>query len=190
MFEVGQNTVEDQLGEGMYRALVSVKGDQTVTNSRIIADMFGKRHDNVMKAITNLQCSAKFRALNFERAIYLQKLPGGGTKEVPEYLLTRDGCMFLIMGFTGARAGAFKEAFINAFNWMEAMTRKRDELDRRINDHSTRALRSANDGSYHGRGLVLRRIEKSRLAIEEMKLRGEAQLRLLLDQETDGLLTH
>uniref|UniRef100_UPI001C5BF631 Rha family transcriptional regulator n=1 Tax=Aeromonas veronii TaxID=654 RepID=UPI001C5BF631 len=113
---------------------------------------------------------------------------GGGTKEVPEYLLTRNGCMFLIMGFTGASAGAFKEAFINAFDWMEAMTRKRDELDRRINDHSIRALRSANDGSYHGRGLAQRRIEKFNLAIEEIQLRGEAQLRLLLDQ--DDLLKH
>uniref|UniRef100_UPI001C5B44C7 Rha family transcriptional regulator n=1 Tax=Aeromonas veronii TaxID=654 RepID=UPI001C5B44C7 len=121
MFEVKQNTMEDQLSEGMIRALVSVKGDQIVTTSRTIADVFGKRHDNVMQAITNLQCSAKFRTLNFEKGVYLQQLPGGGTKEVPEYLLTRNGCMFLIMGFTGASAGAFKEAFINAFDWMEAM---------------------------------------------------------------------
>lgn len=188
MFEVKQNTVEDQLSEGMIRALVSVRGDHIVTTSRTIADVFGKRHDNVMRAIANLECSAKFRALNFERAVYLQQLPGGGTKEVPEYLLTRNGCVFLIMGFTGASAGAFKEAFINAFDWMEAMTRKRDELDRRVNDHSARSLRSANDGSYHGRGLAQRRIEKFNLAIEELQLRGEAQLRLLLDQ--DDLLKH
>ncbi|WP_421297166.1 hypothetical protein [Aeromonas sp. 604015] len=36
MFEVTANTVEDQLDEGVFRALVSVKGDQVVTNSRII----------------------------------------------------------------------------------------------------------------------------------------------------------
>ncbi|MGL6494577.1 Rha family transcriptional regulator [Aeromonas veronii] len=180
MFEVTANTVEDQLDEGVFRALVSVKGDQVVTNSRIIADVFVKRHDNVMQAITNLKCSAKFRALNFEESSYLQLIPGGGTKEVPEYLLTRDGCMFLIMGFTGAKAGAFKEAFINAFNWMEAMLRKRDELNRRINDHTLRAMDSANEGSFHGRGLAKRRIDKRTLALEEFQLRGEVQQGLSL----------
>ncbi|NJI25774.1 Rha family transcriptional regulator [Aeromonas veronii] len=176
--------MEDQLDEGMYRALVSVRGDQVVTNSRIIADIFGKSHKNVLRAIRQLGCSEGFRRRNFEPTDFIDK---NGDRQ-PQFLITRNGCMFLIMGFTGAKADAFKEAFINAFNWMEAMLRERDELDRRINDHSTRALRSANDGSYHGRGLALRRIEKSRLAIEEMKLRGEAQLRLLLDQ--DELLTH
>lgn len=184
MFEVKQHTVEDKLD--VFHGLVSVRGDQIVTNSRIIADIFGKSHKNVLRAIRQLGCSEGFRHRNFEPTDFIDK---NGDRQ-PQFLLTRDGCMFLIMGFTGTKAGAFKEAFINAFDWMEAMTRKRDELERRINAYSTRALRSANDGSYHGRGLALRRIEKSRLAIEEMKLRGEAQLRLLLDQETDDLLPH
>ncbi len=40
-------------------------------------------------------------------------------KEQPLYELTRDGAMFLIMGFTGAEAARWKEAFIEAFNEAE-----------------------------------------------------------------------
>lgn len=176
MFEVTANTVEDQLDEGVFRALVSVKGDQVVTNSRIIADIFGKSHKNVLRAIRQLSCSEVFSRRNFEPTDFIDK--NGDIQ--PQYLITRDGCMFLIMGFTGAKAGAFKEAFINAFNWMEAMIRERDELNRRINDHTLRAMDSENEGRFHGRGLAKRRVDKRTLALEEFQLRGEVQQSLSL----------
>lgn len=176
MFEVTANTVEDQLDEGVFRALVSVKGDQVVTNSRIIADIFGKSHKNVLRAIRQLPCSEVFSRRNFEPTDFIDK--NGDIQ--PQYLITRNGCVFLIMGFTGAKAGAFKEAFINAFDWMETMIRKRDELNRRINDHTLRAMDSANEGSFHGRGLAKRRVDKRTLALEEFQLRREAQHSLSL----------
>lgn len=36
------------------------------------------------------------------------------------YTMTKDGFVFLIMGFTGKKAAAFKEAYIAEFNRMEA----------------------------------------------------------------------
>lgn len=63
---------------------------------------------------------------------------------------------------------------------METMIRKRDELNRRINEHTLRAMDSANEGSFHGRGLAKRRIDKRTLALEEFQLRGEAQHSLSL----------
>ena len=33
--------------------------------------------------------------------------------------MTRDGFMFLVMGFTGSKAARMKEAFIEAFNMLE-----------------------------------------------------------------------
>ncbi|MCF7742385.1 Rha family transcriptional regulator [Aeromonas veronii] len=168
--------MEDELDEGVFRALVSVKGDQVVTNSRIIADIFGKSHKNVLRAIRQLPCSEVFSRRNFEPTDFIDK--NGDIQ--PQYLITRNGCVFLIMGFTGAKAGAFKEAFINAFDWMETMIRKRDELNRRINDHTLRAMDSANEGSFHGRGLAKRRIDKRTLALEEFQLRGEVQQSLSL----------
>ncbi|NME01790.1 hypothetical protein HG555_09560 [Aeromonas sp. DNRA1] len=32
--------------------------------------------------------------------------------------MTKDGFIFVVMGFTGVKAAATKEAYINAFNWM------------------------------------------------------------------------
>ena len=167
------------------RNLVSVQGGQVVTTSRIIAEAFGKSHGKVLRAIANLQCSATFREANFGSSVYYQRTPFGA-KAAPEILLTRDGCMFLVMGFTGPKAAEFKEAFINAFNWMADLIRKRDELDWRIQDHTRRATRSANEGSYHGRGLAQRRLDKHTLAMEELQLRGEVQLNLFLTQQRCG----
>jgi len=44
----------------------------------------------------------------------------GATRESPAYNLTRDGFTLLAMGFTGKKALAFKLAYIDAFNRMEA----------------------------------------------------------------------
>jgi hypothetical protein len=44
----------------------------------------------------------------------------GATRKSPAYRMTRDGFTFLCMGFTGAEAARWKEAYINAFNRMEA----------------------------------------------------------------------
>ena len=41
--------------------------------------------------------------------------------------MTRDGFTFLAMGFTGPRAAVFKEAYINAFNKMEAELKNRKQ---------------------------------------------------------------
>ncbi|WP_421297165.1 Rha family transcriptional regulator [Aeromonas sp. 604015] len=130
----------------------------------------------MLRAIRQLACSEVFSRRNFEPTDFIDK----NSDIQPQYLITRNGCVFLIMGFTGAKAGAFKEAFINAFDWMETMIRKRDELNRRINDHTLRAMDSANEGSFHGRGLAKRRIDKRTLALEEFQLRGEVQQSLSL----------
>lgn len=42
-------------------------------------------------------------------------------RELPAYLLTRDGFTLLAMGFTGAKAMQFKVAYISAFNRMEQL---------------------------------------------------------------------
>jgi len=43
--------------------------------------------------------------------------------EYTEYQITKDGFVFLAMGFTGKKAAQFKEAYITAFNDMEAQLR-------------------------------------------------------------------
>ena len=40
----------------------------------------------------------------------------GNNKTYKEYLMTRDGFTFIVMGFTGEKADEFKLKYIDAFN--------------------------------------------------------------------------
>lgn len=106
--------------------IVELHGDRIITDSLRIAAMFSKRHDNVVKAIERLECSENFRLLNFEETSNLVPMPRGGHRTQTVYEITKDGFMFLAMGFSGAEAARWKEAFIAAFNRMEATLRAGD----------------------------------------------------------------
>lgn len=92
------------------------KGGRVLVSSRDVARVFGKEHSNVLKAIRALECSSNFNEVNFNSVNYQDSK--GETR--PEILMTRDGFTFLAMGFTGEKAAQFKEAYIAAFNQMEA----------------------------------------------------------------------
>ncbi|MCI8749530.1 MAG: Rha family transcriptional regulator [Lachnospiraceae bacterium] len=95
--------------------IVSERKGVPVTTSRKIAKVFGKEHYNVLRDIENLDCSESFNAINFELVNYKDKK---GEKR-PEYIITKDGFVFLVMGYRGRKAAAFKEAYIKRFNDME-----------------------------------------------------------------------
>ncbi len=101
-------------------------GTTLKTNSRFVAEVFDKQHKNVLQAIDNLDCSEAFNRLNFQPVEYLD--PKGEARRMVE--MTFDGFTFLVMGFTGARAAAFKEAYIAEFNRMR--TALVDRKDQRI----------------------------------------------------------
>lgn len=86
------------------------------TTSLKVAEHFGKRHDNVIRAIKSLECSNDFTALNFEECYRINELANG--KPELYYEMTKDGFTFLAMGFTGKEVAKWKEAYINAFNKM------------------------------------------------------------------------
>lgn len=93
----------------------SSKGNP-VTTSLTVAEEFEKDHKNVLRDIENLSCSQEFRRLNFALSSY----KNSQNKTQPMYVMTKDGFSFLAMGYTGSKAGQFKEKFIEAFNQMEA----------------------------------------------------------------------
>lgn len=104
---------------------VTEKNGIPVVSSRRVAQVFGKRHDNVLQAIDNLLnprngISNDFGLLNFKVSHYYGISDGIGKKvKYKEYLLTRDGFTLLAMGFTGKKAMQFKISYINAFNHMD-----------------------------------------------------------------------
>lgn len=95
---------------------VVMKDGHAMTTSLKVAEIFGKRHDMVLRAIRQLDCPAEFSARNFAGGSYLdiQK------QTRPMFEMTKDGFTFLVMGFSGVQAAQFKVAFIQRFNEMEA----------------------------------------------------------------------
>lgn len=89
--------------------------DTARANSLMVAQIFNKRHDNVLRDIKTLDCSESFRLLNFEESTYKNEQG----KKQPCVNMTRDGFVFLVMGYRGKNAAMFKELYIRRFNEME-----------------------------------------------------------------------
>lgn len=96
--------------------LVTLKDGKPTTTSRVIAEAFGMSHKNVIQAIENLECSEQFSRLNFQQSDFTNTR----NRTYQEYLITEAGAMRLVMGFTGSKAAAVKEHFIEAFQAMQA----------------------------------------------------------------------
>lgn len=97
--------------------LVRLENGHAVTTSLQVAEIFDKRHDNILRSIENLilQLDQKYNDLNFEGVKYLDSKG----EERTYYNLTRDAFTLLAMGFTGRKALQFKLAFLKAFNDLE-----------------------------------------------------------------------
>jgi Rha family phage regulatory protein len=110
--------------------LAIINGHATTTSNQI-AEHFGKRHDTVLRAIVNLECSPEYRARNFAETFQTVEMPNCATRQDKAFTITRDGFVFLAMGFTGKEAAQWKEAYIEAFNAMEAALQAAPPLDAR-----------------------------------------------------------
>lgn len=99
--------------------LVTVDGNQVVTDSRSVAEHFEKQHKHVLDAIDNLvaQNSAT-------KNMFLEQTREYRGRDFRYYLMNRDGFSLLVMGFTGAKALEWKIKYIKAFDEMEARLRE------------------------------------------------------------------
>lgn len=93
--------------------IVTISHGVPTTSSLVVGNKFGKRHDVVLRAIRNMECSDGFRLHNFAESSYFNDQG----KAQPCCNITKDGFVFLVMGFTGKAAAIWKERFISAFNW-------------------------------------------------------------------------
>lgn len=160
----------------LFKKLVSAQEGEAFTTSRQVAELFEKEHRNVLRAIRLLDCDEEFTALNYELTDFIDK--NGDPR--PEYLITKDGMVFLVMGFTGKKAAQFKLLYIRAFNWMMEQLQENQELQQLLHDFTKREAVSVSNGTFHGQGLVQRRIEKRALGLEQAQLEARSQLSLEL----------
>ena len=165
----------------LFRQLVTAQGEQVTTTSRKIAELFGKRHADILRRIDNLDCGEDFTERNFAFSYENNDLANGKPERVCR--ITRDGMAYLVTGFTGKKAAEFKVAYINAFNWMADMLRQRAEIDFMMGDFSRRESASISNGTFHGRGLAQRRQEKYALSSELEAINQKLQLVLPLIQQ-------
>lgn len=103
----------------MSNDLVQFHDDRPVTTSLLVAEKFGKRHKNVLRAIANLDVPEEDHRLNFAPVTRQVLRPDGSTITVPMIEMTRDGFAILGMGFTGPGSMPWKLSFLSAFNALE-----------------------------------------------------------------------
>jgi Rha family phage regulatory protein len=108
------------------------------------------RSNYVLADIRNLDCSDEFRKLNFQRTFQTVDMPNNARRKDPMFLMTKDGFIFLVMGYRGKKAAVIKEAYIRRFNDMEQFikdyTKTREDFA-----PFTQAIMDAHDDaqSYH-----------------------------------------
>ncbi|PCP68828.1 phage regulatory protein, partial [Enterococcus faecalis] len=106
--------------------LVIMKNHQAVTSSLQVAEVFGKEHKVVLKAIDEIkQGVAQNYADLFYEDTYIHPQNKQSYRQV---IMNRDGFTLLAMGFTGQKALKFKLKYIEAFNQMEELLKTQSNL--------------------------------------------------------------
>ena len=80
--------------------------DTARANSLMVAKMFGKDHNKVLRDIRELDCSEEFSLSNFGQSTYTDERG----KRKPCVNMTRDGFTFLVMGYRGKKSGAVQRS--------------------------------------------------------------------------------
>lgn len=138
------------MNEIVYRG----KSNQPLTNSKLVAEVFGKEHKHVREAIKKLLTTAENSTVHqmFSESTYLN----GQNKEQPMFVMNQDGFTLLAMGFNGKKAMEFKLKYIEAFN---AMKRQIDQSKPSVPQNYLEALKS----------LVKTEEEKQQLALQNKR---------------------
>lgn len=158
-----------------FEIMVERHDNQIITASLKVAEFFGKEHRNILRAIRGLHCSDEFAQLNFEQCLKINELANG--KSEPYFKMTKDGFMFLVMGFSGKKAARIKEAYINAFNWMaDRLHQEAFSVTAELHAATLAFTQGKAKASACGRGLREWRDEKPELELRLEELKSRTQL--------------
>ena len=132
------------------------ESNQPLTNSKLVAEVFGKEHRNVVRDIKNLIEGGVLKneqTQMFEETTYINEQ---NKQSYPMFIMNQDGFTLLAMGFNGKKAMEFKLKYIEAFN---AMKRQIEQSKPSVPQNYLEALKS----------LVKAEEEKQQLALENKK---------------------
>jgi len=155
--------------------LVKITNGKVTVNSKMVADVFGKNHRDVIRDVRDLiKKSGNFG----ERAFAPSSYKSLQNKDLPCFEITRDGFSLLAMGFTGVKAIEWKIKYINAFNEMERMLSGENSVMKQLNMAMKIMTEDKEIASRCGSGLSKwKDIRKDHIAKVE-DLRQKAQLLL------------
>lgn len=116
-----------------------------VTSSRIVAEYFGKKHSDVVRAVVNtIAAKPELEASrNFAQWSEDVEIGSGAKRTVVGYWMDRKGFSILAMGFTGAKALDFKCAFYDQFERMEEALRAPTDQSAQISTSEQYEIRKA-----------------------------------------------
>ena len=140
------------MNEIVYRG----ESNQPLTNSKLVAEVFGKEHRNVVRDIKNLIEGGVLKneqTQMFEETTYINEQ---NKQSYTMFIMNQDGFTLLAMGFNGKKAMEFKLKYIEAFN---AMKRQIEQSKPSVPQTYLEALKS----------LVKAEEEKQQLALENKK---------------------
>lgn len=152
--------MEDQFFE------VIIRNRNVVVSSLNVAEIFHKRHNNILRDIDNLQkdweeltnelCSkmstakndltSKVRAVDFKDCFFESNYITRDGRAVRSYDMNRTGFTLLANGFNGKKALRFKLAYITRFDEMEEELIKRNtlyEMERLLRNQLTDTIKKA-----------------------------------------------
>ncbi len=101
--------------------LVQIQENKVMTTSLKVAEVFGKRHDHVLRDIRNIitQTENIKDAPKFGEVFYKDKYG----REAIAFSMDKNAFTLLVMGYSGEKAMQFKIDYINAFDQMETQLR-------------------------------------------------------------------
>jgi Rha family phage regulatory protein len=164
-----------------FQDFITNEGDQLTTDSRKVAAVHNKRHDDLLRMIRRrVEEAGEWASRNFTECLYEQ-----GGRFWPMFTMTKDGYVFIMGRMTGKKAVEHQIAYIEAFNAMEAYIKnQREGLTYRCMAKELECKTSYERGQFHGRGLNKRKQEKPILNDELLALKEMAQPSLPLADPT------
>lgn len=134
--------------------LVFLDNRAAFTDSLIVARVFNKTHNNVLKDIRKVigEIDSFGGLVKFEQSSYINSQ----NKKYPKFIMDKDALLMLVMSYEGRTATEIRYRYIQEFNKMQNYI----ELRNRKDEVMERERISAENGSEHGRGLYGRKVEK------------------------------
>ncbi|AIM63108.1 Rha family transcriptional regulator [Weissella ceti] len=111
--------------------IVQIENNEVMTTSRQIAEVFGKRHTDVLETIrkkiekiNELEESGDIRSPKFVETTYINSQ----NKEHVEYKLNKDAVVLVVMNYQTKEALKFQLKYIDQFNFMEEQMKQQAQL--------------------------------------------------------------